>query len=525
MDPFDELFTGVPRGVSSRNLNEQYMPATAWAKPGIMANSPAFAFDRGKVFLGVLGGNKQRSGPDHYVTGGRPVGIGDDRHVVLCAGSRAGKGRSVLVPTLLEYGGSVFAIDPKGELADITARRRHELGQRVCLVDPFGITATRLADLRTGFNPMGLLRWGSDSLIEDAALIADALVPGEKRDPHWDDSARILIEGLLLHVATGEEYEGRRNLATVRGLLMRGAEYVTLKGKVVDGMAGVALKMAANAAVLEAAAEGNYVQKLVSEVIEGAANDFFERPKAERGGVLSTARRHTKFLDYPAIARSVAEQGKDARQTFDLTQLKTENLTVYVCLPPGHMGTCSRWFRLFVNMAIEAMQRETTKPDIPVLAILEEFHVLGHMRQLEVAAGLIAGYGMKLMIVLQDLTQLKRHYSEGWETFLGNAGVLMFFGNADLTTLEFISKRCGTTSLVVERGSDVTTAGALQGQTGKSWSVEVRELITAEEASRLFGRDDGKQRALVIRTGMPPMIVQRVKYDRHEFFAGKWDRQ
>jgi type IV secretion system protein VirD4 len=130
---------------------------------------------------------------------------------------------------------------------------------------------------------------------------------------------------------------------------------------------------------------------------------------------------------------------------------------------------------------------------------------------------------MKLMIVLQDLTQLKRHYKEGWETFLGNAGVLIFFGNADLTTLEFISKRCGSTSLIVERGSDVTAASAFKGQTGKSGSVEVREVITPEEASRFFARDDLKQRALVIRTGNPPMIVQRVKYDRHELFAGKWD--
>jgi hypothetical protein len=71
----------------------------------------------------------------------------------------------------------------------------------------------------------------------------------------------------------------------------------------------------------------------------------------------------------------------------------------------------------------------------------------------------------------------------------------------------------------------VTTEQQVGGNVGKSWSLGVKDLITGEEASRFFGRDDGQQRALVIRAGNPPMIVQRVKYDRHELFAGKWDRQ
>lgn len=523
-----EMLKDMPRGVSGRDLDQHEMPYSVWADPADLMRSTAFAYDGGKVLLGVLGGVVNDDGREYFVTGGKPIGMGDDRHFVLCAGSRAGKGRSVLVPTLLDYQGSIFAIDPKGELADITARRRASavdrggLGQRVCIVDPFGITAERLKSLRCGFNPMTLLARGSATLIEDAGLIADALAPTESRDPHWDESARALIEGVLLHVATWKDFEGKRNLATVRNVIMKGVTH-RVGQKTIDGLDGLAVQMAANADMIAAAGSG--VRPEVGEVIAGAANDFFDRPQTERGSVLSTARRHLKFLDYPPLANSLAERGPENQHRFDLTQLKTEPLTVYLCLPPAHMATCSRWFRLFVNLAIEAMQREKRKPKIPVLAVLEEFNVLGHMRQLEVAAGLVAGFGMKLMIVLQDLTQLKRHYREGWETFLGNAGVLMFFGNSDMTTLDFISKRCGPTSLIVDRGSDVSTEQALRGASGKSWSLEVRDLITPEEASRFFGRDDDQQRALVIRTGTEPIILQRIKYDRHEMFRGKWDHQ
>jgi type IV secretion system protein VirD4 len=187
------------------------------------------------------------------------------------------------------------------------------------------------------------------------------------------------------------------------------------------------------------------------------------------------------------------------------------------------MATCNRWFRLFVNLTLEAMERERTKPKIPVLAVLEEFHVLGYMQQVEVAAGLAAGFGMKLLIVLQDLTQLKRHYKDGWETFLGNAGVLVFFGNNDMTTLDYVSKRCGQTSLIVERKADLTVDQKTAGQTGLSWSLEVRELLTPEEASRFFARDDKHQRQLLIHPGLPPVVIQRVKYDQHESFKGKFD--
>ena len=58
-------------------------------------------------------------------------------------------------------------------------------------------------------------------------------------------------------------------------------------------------------------------------------------------------------------------------------------------------------------------------------------------------------FGVKLWPVIQDLTQLQRDYKEAaWETFMGNAGLLTFLGNTDLTTLEHISKRLGVCEVV-----------------------------------------------------------------------------
>jgi type IV secretion system protein VirD4 len=528
------LLDDLPRGVRERrSLRKQDAPLSSFVDPSQIAASDTFHYSPEKIFLGVVGGTVQDSGHEYYVTGGQPIGIGDDRHVVLCAGSRAGKGRSCLVPTLLGYAGSVIALDPKGELANVTARARAKAGQRVCVVDPFGRTADHLAQLRVRFNPMAMLAPGSPSLVVDAGLIADAIVVSEKSgssDPHWDDSARNLIEGVILHVATWPDYEGRRTLVTVRDLLTRGTRIGDGEDQL-DGMDGLDAEMQANAEYLaqqnaeEDDREEQQASVELSALIAAAAADFFDKPDNERGSVLSTARRHTKFLDYPQLRESLSPAPDE--EQFALTDLKTapEGLTVYLCLPAGRMGTCNRWFRLFVNLAIEAMEREERKPKIPVLAVLEEFHVLGHMQQIETAAALVAGFGMKLLIVLQDLTQLKRHYRDGWETFVGNAGLCVFFGNSDMTTLKYISERCGQTTLIVDRGSEVTQKQRETGATGASWSLEVRDLLTPEEACRFLGRDDDEQRQLILRPGMSPAIIHRIKYDKHELFRGKFDGQ
>lgn len=497
------LLDDLPRGVRSRKLHDQRTPLAAWMPPDRIASSETLTYDPDdpgrKILLGALDGQL--------------VGVADNRHIMTVAGSRAGKGVSAIVPNLIFYRGSVLAIDPKAELANITARRRAEgLGQRVYVLDPFDRAAPWVAPYKASYNPLSILKTDSPSLVEDAGLISDALVIAGGSDPHWDDSARNFIEGIVLHVATYPGYEGRRNLVTVRNLLMNGA-HITHGDKEAHGMPGLRIEMLHN---FELHADGD---EGMAAALEGAASDFFDKPDVERGSVLSTARRHTKFLDFPNLQSVLC--GHD----FDLTDMKTapEGMTIYLCLPAARLATCTRWFRLFVNLALEAMEREQTMPPVPVLLCLDEFAALGHMRQIEAAAGQIAGFGVKLWPILQDLTQLKRDYREGWETFLGNAGVLQFFGNNDLSTLEFISKRLGKTAIRMRRDADTTHEQRMKGASGESWGVELYDLLTPEEVSRFFGRDDPQRRQLVIWAGQPPMVLERVVYHADLAFQGKYD--
>ena len=429
----------------------------------------------------------------------------DDRHMITVAGSRSGKGVSMIIPNLLFYRGSMLVIDPKGELASITARRRAQgLKQQVFVLDPFERTADWVKPYKASFNPMAMLTLDNKNIVEDAGLIADALVVPSGGDMHWDESAKNFIEGVILHVATSPAYKNRRNLITVRHVLMTGAT-VEHQGKKEDGMDGLNIEMMAN--------------HELGGIIRAAAVDLFEKPQNEMGSVLSSVRRHTSFLGFPAM-KEVLE-----RHDFDLSMLKTapQGATIYLCLPAGRMGTCNRWLRLFVNLALEAMEREQTKPSVPVLLCLDEFATLGRMEQVEVAAGQIAGFGCKLWPILQDLGQLQSLYKDRWQTFMGNAGILQCFGNNDVETLDYISKRLGKTSLMLKRMAETTHQDRLKGATGVSEGLEVHDLITAEEASRFFARDDPYRRQLIIRPGKDPMVLSRVVYYQDAACKGLYD--
>ncbi len=250
-------------------------------------------------------------------------------------------------------------------------------------------------------------------------------------------------------------------------------------------------------------------------MVARAANALVMMSEKERSSILSTAIVQTEFLDSPAM-KTVLDQSD-----FSLRDLKDKPTSVYLSLPAGRMGTHSRWLRLMIALTVEAMERHRKVPEHPVLIIMDEFHALGPMRTIERAAGLIAGYGVRLWPILQDLTQLKRDYKESWETFLGNAGLTQWFGINDLTTLEYLSKRLGQTTLDTVSQGELSRDQIMKGFTGQNRSKQIVDLMTPEELGRFFSRQSGRE--LILWPGTDPIVMERINYDADPLTAGKFD--
>ncbi|MBX9925191.1 MAG: type IV secretory system conjugative DNA transfer family protein, partial [Hyphomicrobiaceae bacterium] len=495
----EALRADLPRGLPGK---ENAAVSAAWGEVWALGEKFPYGRDtpngRRGVFLGYDG-----NGVD-----GLPVGFTDDRHVMTIAGSRGGKGRSLIVPNMLMYEGSVLTIDPKGELARITSRARAEMGQRVFVLDPFGAslegckTDEQRAALqaRLGhYNPLSELDPTAPTFVDDAAIIASALIKDSRsNDRFWTDSAKVLVHALILYVFTLPEDD--RNLCTVRDLL-------TLKGPIIErAVKGFEMTNPQAALWRLLSSKGDAFEGIIA----AAGNTFGTMHDNGVSSVLATARTETAFLDSPTLRDTLR------RSDFKLGELKRGAVTLYLCLPAGRMASHANWLRIFIDLAMHAFEKDIKPAEVPLLMVLDEFPVLGYMRSLEAAAGQIAGFGVKLWTIIQDITQLKRLYRDSWETFIANSGVVTAFANTDGSTLQYLSGQLGkiTMDLVKESGASAAQQRAGANLTQK----QVREdpLLAPHEIALAFERD--KLRILVMVAGLPPLALQRARYDKDPNF-------
>ncbi|MGD9725708.1 MAG: type IV secretory system conjugative DNA transfer family protein [Nitrospiraceae bacterium] len=408
---------------------------------------------------------------------GRLIGRDDDRHIITIAGSRAGKSKTVLIPNLKRYPGSCIVLDPKGELARATARDRIAMGQQVFILDPFG----EVLEKGASHNPFNELGFGKASHVAaDAAQMADAMVIGNERDPHWTDSGKNLIRGIILHLKT-----------TTRHVTMRDVR------KLLSGTPPE------HEALFTAMTESPAFDGVVANIGASFLGKLHAGGK-ELQSILSTVQEQTAPFDDVV--------GIMDRSDFRLTDLAQGKMTIYLVLPGMRIGTHFRWLRLVIQQALMAMERSPVPySKLPVWFVLEEFAALGHLRPIATAAGLMAGFGVKLWPVLQDLTQLKTNYSKVWETFLGNAGIIQAFGNVDQTTTEHLSKMLGNCSVVERQDVRVSGAAMAHGDDGRREHIRHVRLLDPNEITQQFARETNRQ--MVLMPGRPPIYMKRLGFN------------
>lgn len=208
---------------------------------------------------------------------------------------------------------------------------------------------------------------------------------------------------------------------------------------------------------------------------------------------------------------------------FNFASLKERVATVFLILPPDRLDTYSRWLRLLLAQALTEMARSSARPTRPVLFLLDEFAALGRLQAIERAMGLMAGYGLQLWPILQDIHQLRGHYSERAGTFISNAGVLQAFGVNDYETAEMLSKTIGKTTVRYVTLSESRERGALFQELGRkvnhSENLASHNLIDPNEIMKLE-----PHLMLLLMSGKNPLILRKIRYYEERDFAGLFDQ-
>ena len=210
---------------------------------------------------------------------------------------------------------------------------------------------------------------------------------------------------------------------------------------------------------------------------------------------------------------------------------------MFLVLPPDRLDTYARWLRLLVTQALrdiaraaerpkdgsgateaahdrargsQRLQEAPERPQGATLFLLDEFAALGRLEAVERAMGLMAGYGLQLWPILQDLSQLRALYGPKANTFVANAGVLQTFGVNDLETAEWLSRSMGKETIGYESWSHRPGDPAT-----RSINVTGRELLTPDEIMQL-----PSDLQLLRLQGEPPMLARKIRYYDDPDFVG-----
>jgi len=480
---------------------QQRVLAQAWILATSVALATSFdlvlAWRRSKQLSTTASHGSAHWGDPRTLIGERGVVVGrngedilrldGDGHILTVAPTRSGKGVSCVIPNLLDHAGSALITDPKGENYAVTSSWRRRAGHDVHALDPFG-----LIDQLDAYNPLDLVDLTGPDAADDARMLADMLVLTEGKEAgdqsFWNEEARGLLTGLILHVASSPQPE-LRNLTEVRDLLTQPPDSFQTLFK----------------SMAKSSAAGGLVARAAARIMQKADR--------ERSGVISTAQSHTHFLDSPRMKRVLASS------TFDFASLKRDLATVYLILPTDRIDSYARWLRLMIACGLLAVTRTRGQPKERVLFLLDEFAHLRRMHPVQREIGLAGGYGVRFWLVLQDLSQLRSTYGDTWPTFLANIELLQAFGTSDWDTAEYMSKMTGEATIHV--ASENRSTGVSRGRNahrqhgvGRSTAEAGRRLLFPDEIRRL-PRD---QQLLFIKS-MPPLLTQRVSYLTDQPFA------
>ncbi len=427
------------------------------------------------------GGLRARQGVILGERAGRLLVLSGSEHVALYAPTRSGKGVGVVIPNLLAWPDSVVVLDVKRENWDATAGFRAESGQAVLLFDPLD------AEGRTAcFNPLGHVdRTDPVAVMDELQKLAVMLFPShDHSDPFWSEAARTGFIGVGALVA--ETPSATFSLGVIYRELTQGDPRTRLP-----------------ALVAERAAEG----APLSQGCVSALADFCSASENTFASIKQTITARLNLWINPRVCAATD------RSDFDLRDLRRRRLSLYLAVTPDNLARVAPLYNLLLQQLIDLNTRERPTADSrQVLVLLDEFARLGHAAVIARAFSFVAGYGLRLLPVLQSPAQLRAIYGpDVAEEILANCGVEIAFAPKELKVARDLSDRLGFRAQTAISRS--RPAGLASGRRTVTQSEQRRALMLPQELIQLPDSD-----LILIRGSMAPVRARKLVYWRDRRF-------
>lgn len=406
-----------------------------------------------------------------------------NNNVLVIGGTGSGKTRYYVKPNLMQMHSSYVVTDPKGLIVKECGKMLAENGYKVRILN--------LIDMEQSdkYNPFNYIRNEKDILKLITNLIRNTNSAQNKSvDDFWEKAETALLQALFGYVfyeAAPEE----RNIKTV-------------------------MQMIQLAEVHEE-----------DENFQSPLDIMFEELKAEQPDHFACKQYHIFKLAAGKTAKSIlvslgvrlspfyisALENLVSDDTIELDTIGSQKTALFVIISDSdhtfNFMAAIMYQQLFDVLFNKADHEYNGRLPFHVRFLLDEFANIGQIPNFEVYVATIRSREISVNVVLQNVAQLKGIYKDHWETITGNCDTLLFLGGKEQSTLEYISKMIGKTTI------DNRNINESKGQNGSyslNYQILGRDLITPDEVGRL----EGTECILSIR-GERPFKSRKFAIEKH----------
>lgn len=339
----------------------------------------------------------------------------EDGNVIVVGRNGSGKSYNIAVPNLLTWEKSLVALDIKREFSDW-----YKECEREGKVDGKSIFFS-IGNCEIHYDVYSDLDSKADDFIECVREIADALVPSpiEMKEPYWNDIARQLLTGVIIHC------------------FLKGFDFS-------QTMIEIHRK-----SVLELCIE---IKNSDHEAAKIFIKDIIGLSDQHRNAIGSTLSNYiSAFTDMRVI--EAFSTGED-RKTFgwkDIVQSEGESTKVFLHIEEDRLEQWGGLIRVMLTQLIRHLERRPNRNESkgimpePFLIMLDEFPRLGKIEVIKSALPTLRSKNVTFALFVQSIAQLDDTYgASARKVLVENCDYKVLLSITEPESQEYFSRMVGT---------------------------------------------------------------------------------
>lgn len=458
-------------------------------------------------------------------------------HTLVIAPTRGGKGISIVDTTLCSYGtgksfrevdkllksgkrwkgnASMIIFDPKGELYNQTAGFRAKFS-RVIKFSPVQMETAC-------FNPLEEVELDENAFRDLGTVLTNLFQKekgGDSNSDFFDNNARDLLTGVIFHVLSAVDENNfplykqeDKCIAGVLRIFARAASGEDEEGNPLPAGEALLDEMISSKHLDKYGKESDYIHGIILDVAMSAK----QQHEKVRSDIMQTVQSKLNLFRDPFI-RNCTQHSDFKISDFYNTE---EPISLYLTVPFGDIDRIMPVFQLMIDFILRKLSSGEMKAGekekslhFPIQFLIDEFPTL-NLPFLHKCLGILAGYGVRFMLICQAYEQLVKIYGKE-NTFIDNCRYMVIYSTPNKDDQQMFSQMMGKRSVTKENLS----------VSGSRFSVALNNLNTSsqEVATDLINPDEiGKlpyTDMIIMCHNMPPYMGKKTAFFGDERFKSK----